>query len=255
MAPRTVQRICDRILLTTAEEWVIELGAGTGVLTVELLLRGATVTAVEPDPDMVHVLRTELGAEAHLSILMADALDLDVQTMSLDKNRRPIVAGNLPYAITGSILRWACANAAFVKRYVFLVQKEVGQRIVAMAGSAHYGALSVFLQNKFEPHVLERVGKDAFFPRPKVDSALVALETRHAPITEETSVFRSTVRAAFDARRKTLRKALSQNLLSSDQARSVLLAADIDGQRRGETLSVEEFMRLSDHAARELGST
>ncbi len=252
VSAQAVQTLSHRVLKDDKDPWVVELGAGTGTLTAHLLGRGARVIAIEADKDMVHILRSEGQTHLGLYVVEEDAARLDLRALCNHHGIEtpPIVAGNLPYAITGAIMRWACDNATQLKRCVFMVQKEVGERLGASPSNSDYGALTVFVQNHFEARVVQRIGRGAFFPQPKVDSVVIELLPRSVPIAPETKAFQATVRAAFDARRKTLRKALSQHLLTIDQTDAALEVASIDGQRRGETLSVKEFAVLA-HAVAE----
>jgi 16S rRNA (adenine1518-N6/adenine1519-N6)-dimethyltransferase len=240
-----VEALADAIVRGGSTGRVVEFGAGTGVLTAHLLARGLEVIAIEPDPDMVQILESEWGGNPNLRIVAEDATELDLATLGLDPAHLPTVVGNLPYAITGPILRWACDNRARVRRCIFMVQKEVGERLGAAASTPTYGALTVFVQNHFNVTPLQRISAGAFFPRPKVDSQVICLEPRPSPISPEDAAFRAVVRAAFDARRKTLRNALCLHLVTGAQADAILSAAGIDGKRRGETLDGSEFALLA----------
>ena len=223
----------------TAESKVVELGAGCGTLTFALAARSNAVVAVERDPDMLDVLAAERG-ERQLQIVAGDAKQIDFAQFG----PRVTVAGNLPYAITGAIFRNLVAQAEQIERAVVMVQREVRDRLVAAPDSADYGALTIFTAQRFAIETVLHLARTAFHPPPKVTSSVVRLTplpTPRAPLTPE---FETIVRAAFQARRKTLRNALSQ-ALGAQVASRVLAAAGIDGQRRGETLSIEEFGEIA----------
>lgn len=228
-------------------ERVVELGPGLGTLTGALLREGASVVAIEKDREMIEVLRTELPSPM-LRVVEGDAGSVDLAELAADG---PIaVVGNLPYAITGAIMRNLCAHAPKVSRAVIMVQKEVRDRLIAKPDTSDYGALTVFVQAHFDVRSVLKVGAGSFHPPPKVDSAVVMLVPHAVPRAEETDSFRGVVRAAFQARRKTLRKALAQ-AYGNERAQAALDGAGIDGIRRGETLSIEELARVAAHLPKE----
>lgn len=224
---------------------VIELGAGLGALTRPLLASGvAWVLAVERDRDLVPALGHELAPEieaGRLQIMEADAKTVDWVAAFAERPKPHVVAGNLPYQITGPLLEKAVHAAPSIARAVFLVQLEVADRLAAAPGSDAYGALSVFAQRAFAIERAFVVRRGAFFPQPSVDSAVVTLQPRGAG--RETDAFRAVVRAAFAQRRKTLRNAWSG--LPGDTA-SAAARAGIDLGVRGETLSVADFERMAE---------
>lgn len=231
---------------------VVELGAGLGALTRPLLASGASfVLAVERDRDLVPALSQELADEiaaGKLSLLEADAKGVDFEQVLAGRPRPHVVAGNLPYQITGPLLEKAVHAAPSIERAVFLVQLEVADRLAAQAGSDSYGALSVFAQRAFRVERAFVVRRGAFYPQPNVDSAVVTLVPLGAG--PETAAFRSLVRGAFQQRRKQLKNAWSA--LFSGRGLDLSAAAEranIDLSARGESLGVPDFERM----ARELG--
>jgi 16S rRNA (adenine1518-N6/adenine1519-N6)-dimethyltransferase len=238
-------------------ETVVELGAGLGHLTVRLVGRGARVVAVERDRDMAGVLRAELG-EA-ITLLEADAARLDWAALAdahgtadaAGGPARLAVAGNLPYHLTSPILFSLLDHAPRLRRAVFLLQREVAERIAAAPGTKDFGLLSVLLQHVADADVVRRVPAGAFHPPPQVESAVLRLAFR--PPREavlDPARFRRLVKAGFNQRRKTLRNALeAANLAEPERLRAALAGAGIDPGRRGETLTVAEWARLE----RELG--
>jgi 16S rRNA (adenine1518-N6/adenine1519-N6)-dimethyltransferase len=241
------QRIADACSASGGS--VIELGAGLGALTRPLLDSGVGfVLAVERDRDLVPALGQELAeavSAGRLQILEEDAKRVDFTSALSGRPRPHVVAGNLPYQITGPLLEKAVHAAPSIERAVFLVQLEVGDRLSAAPGSDAYGALSVFAQRAF---VVERafvVRRGAFYPQPNVDSAVVTLEPR-AGAGPESDAFRAVVRGAFAQRRKQLKNAWA----SLAAARGVELGAvagraGIDLSLRGESLAVADFARMA----------
>lgn len=220
---------------------VVELGPGLGTLTAALLRRGARVIAVERDRDMIAVLRADLAGR-DLTIVEGDAASVDFGELAGDT---PIaVVGNLPYAITGAILRNLIAHRARISRAVVMVQKEVRDRLLEQPGSKTYGILSVFVQAAFEVRPLLRVPAGCFHPPPKIESAVALLLPREVPRAEETPSFVRIVHAGFGTRRKTLRNALSREL-GREVTATLLERTGIDGDRRAETLSIEELAALA----------
>jgi 16S rRNA (adenine1518-N6/adenine1519-N6)-dimethyltransferase len=228
---------------------VIEIGAGLGALTRPLLARAAQVAAIERDRDLIPVL-SELFAEqvaaGKLVLLEADAQSLDFVEVFAGLPRPHSVAGNLPYQLTGSLLRKLSTMARSIVRALVLVQLEVADRLVAAPGSDAYGALSIFIQAQFVPTRAFIVRRGAFYPEPGVDSAAVLLTSRTEPLAEETEAFRTLVHGAFQQRRKKLRNAWQGVLGRSDvDLRAAAERAGIDLNLRGETLDVAAFARMA----------
>lgn len=238
-----VERIADALALTPGER-VVELGPGLGTLTTELLRRGAQVIALDADRDMLAVLAQELGHLPALAARHGDAAELDLPALLGSGHDRVAVAGNLPYAVTGAIFRRLVAQHAHISRAVLMVQREVRDRLLGEAGTKQYGALTVFTRGVFDVRHVCSVPAGAFHPPPKVDSAVVMLTPRDEPVDVEAPSFVRTTRMAFEARRKTLRNALLR-LHEPAVVDRALAAVGIDGKRRGETLSVEEFDALA----------
>lgn len=221
---------------------VVELGAGLGHLTARLLAHGAEVVAVERDRDMARVLRAELGDRVR--IVEADAARLD--WASLFPEGPLSVVGNLPYHLTSPILFALLDRPERIARAVFLVQREVAERLAAPAGSREGGLLGVLLQQRAQVRLVRRVPPGAFLPPPKVESAVLQIEPGppRAPVLDPAR-FRQLVKAGFAQRRKTLANALRAARLAPAEALDRALgAAGIDPRRRGETLTVEEWAAL-----------
>ncbi|MCB9591797.1 MAG: ribosomal RNA small subunit methyltransferase A [Sandaracinaceae bacterium] len=239
VARHAVERIVEA-LDPSPDELTVELGPGLGTLTGELLRAGARVLAIERDPDMIAVLRQELGAVDRFEVREGDAATVDLGELAA--SGRIALAGNLPYAITGGILRNLVEHRRSLRRAVIMVQREVRDRLLASPGDKTWGASSVFVQAAFAVSGVIKVPAGAFHPPPKVDSAVLRFDPLETPRAEETEAFRAIVKAAFGQRRKTLRNALRGLEGDLDGA---LAAADIDPGRRGETLTIEDFARVA----------
>jgi 16S rRNA (adenine1518-N6/adenine1519-N6)-dimethyltransferase len=243
--------LCNKLARTVCPDAgasVLEIGAGTGALTAPLLELGAKVVAVETDRDLSRLLRESFAAPlatGQLVLLEADAreLDLDVVLGGLAAPR--VLAGNLPYHLSGLLLRRAVEVSVPIARSVFLLQLEVVDRLCAPPGGEAYGALSVFAQAVYAPERAFVVKRGAFFPQPNVDSAVVVLTPLERPV-ELTEVFSSLVRAAFEKRRKTLRNAWRGVLgLTPPELEEHAQRALIDLTKRGEVLAVADFERMA----------
>jgi 16S rRNA (adenine1518-N6/adenine1519-N6)-dimethyltransferase len=238
-AIRSIVEACE----LRPEGSVVELGAGCGTLTQALAAACSRVFAVERDPDMLRVLAAECDP-ARVQVVAGDAKQIALDAFRSEAAPRVTVAGNLPYAITGAILRNLVAQHDRVACAVLMVQREVRDRLVASADGADYGALTVFTAQVFSIETVLHLPKTAFHPPPKVTSSVIRLRPLATPRAQPSAAFDSVVRAAFQARRKTLRNALVQ-ALGPTLADAALSAAAIDGKRRGETLSIEEFGALA----------
>jgi len=230
---------------------VMEIGPGLGILTRALVETAGRVFAVERDRDMVAVLEQELPAA---EVLRMDALDLDLDQVARDHAVvGPLqVLGNLPYNITSPLLFHLLDQRRHLETATFMVQREVAQRLCASpANGKAYGAPSVICQRVAEVSLCFTVGRGAFFPVPRVDSAVVKLALRDAPLVQvDDALFARVVRAAFNLRRKTLRKALGSRY-GRDRVQQALESSGINGDRRGETLTVEEFGALANALPKE----
>ena len=216
---------------------MVEIGPGTGLLTAELVPRLDHLHVVEIDRDLAAGLRNRFPAD-RVTVHEGDALEFDFATLPAPLR----VVGNLPYNVSTPILFRIAALEGRVRDCTFLLQKEVVDRMVARPATADYGRLSVMLQYRFEMHSLLHVPPGAFTPPPKVDSSVV----RMVPLgpgrarADDAGLFERLVAAAFSQRRKTLRNATSG--IAGPEA---FARAGIDPGRRGETLSVAEFIALS----------
>lgn len=236
---------------------VFEVGPGVGTLTVELAARAARVVAVELDRGLLPVLADVLAPFPNATVVHADALRLDLPAFLAEHfgaveeaGTTPLkVAANIPYNITSPLLARLLENRPRFSSITLMVQKEVARRLAAAPGTEDYGAFSVFAQFHAEVSVAGIVPRGAFFPPPKVDSAVVHLVPREAPPVDVPSpeAFFGVSRGVFGQRRKTIANALvgAPGLeFTREQIAGALGAAGIDGGRRGETLSLEEIAAL-----------
>ena len=228
---------------------VLELGAGLGVLTSALAARARSVVAVERDRDLVPVLGQELAThieDGRVRIVEGDAQAVDPGELlgEVDPSSPRVLAGNLPYQITGRLLERAVAHADVLDRVVFMVQLEVAERLTADPGTKTYGALTVFVRAAYRVTKLFDVSRGSFHPAPDVTSAVVLLEPHRPRLAEETETFRALVKGAFGARRKTLRNAWSR-VADATKIADAAARAGISLDARGETLDVEAFARMA----------
>ena len=225
----------------TAEEPVLEVGPGIGTLTQGLAQSGADVTAIELDRRLLEVLDTTLASYDNVRIIHGDVLKLDVPTIM---NHKPFkVVANLPYYITTPIIMSLLESKLPIERLVVMVQKEVALRMIAKPGTKDYGALSVAVQYYTEPDIVLDVPPKSFLPAPAVTSSVIRCVLRDKPpvdVIDEKLFFR-VVKAGFAQRRKTFSNTMKTTGLTRDRIEELLAKANIDGQRRGETFTLQEF--------------
>ncbi len=232
-------------------EGVIEIGPGFGVLTNELAKRAKKVVALEIDDRLIPVLADTLGEYDNVKVINQDVLKTDMKKLIDDEfdGEKVSVAANLPYYITTPIITALIEGDLPLKNLVVMVQKEVADRIIATPGTKNYGAISVLCQYYTDPELVCTVGANMFVPPPKVDSAVVKMAFRNTPAVsiKDEKMFFKTVKAAFSQRRKTLLNCLVSNFTHTKAELTELMeSVGIEPTRRGETLSLEEFARLSD---------
>ena len=232
-------------------EGVIEIGPGFGVLTNELAKRAKKVVALEIDDRLIPVLADTLGEYDNVKVINQDVLKTDMKKLIDDEfdGEKVSVAANLPYYITTPIITALIEGDLPLKNLVVMVQKEVADRIIATPGTKNYGAISVLCQYYTEPELVCTVGASLFVPPPKVDSAVVKMAFRNTPAVsiKDEKIFFKTVKAAFSQRRKTLLNCLVSNFTHTKAELTELMeSVGIEPTRRGETLSLDEFARLSD---------
>jgi 16S rRNA (adenine1518-N6/adenine1519-N6)-dimethyltransferase len=239
----------------TADDVVVEIGAGLGTLTAALAHATPVprrILAVERDPDMQRVLAAELAGDAPVEVVAADALAFDYAAASRDAGRAVIVVGNLPYQISSALVL-ALVDAGTrggVARAIVMVQREMAQRIVAPPGSRTYGRLTIAVAQHAEARILFHVRPGSFHPAPAVTSSVIRLTPRAAPLAavRDRALFEAVVKQAFATRRKMLRGALS-GPFGDDVLVAAFAASGIAGTERAEQLSVADFARLANALA------
>lgn len=238
--PGVIRRLVQAIEPTPAQV-LVEIGPGLGALTGPLLAAAGQLDVVELDRDVVPYLRQLCQDANRLRIHQADALEFDFATLRHDPRRLRIV-GNLPYNIATPLLFHLLAQAAHWQDLHCMLQKEVAERLAAAPGSACYGRLSVMVQYRCQVEPLFSLGRGAFKPPPKVESAFLRLRPHPCPpvaVVDET-VFADLVRWAFAQRRKTLRNSLRPYL-----SEVAIVAAGVDPELRPERLDLADFAALS----------
>lgn len=239
------------LLRVTPEDTVLEIGPGKGALTIPLAGRVKHVVAVEKDGRLADWLdaRFKMAGLNNVTLLHGDILKLDWRALkSYFRGRMPVI-GNLPYNISSPVLEKMCQKPQGMGQAILMFQKEVAQRLTAVPGSKAYGALSLLVQ--YHAEVLSRltVVKGSFFPVPKVDSMVVSLDFEK-PFPQRAvndAVFRRVVKGAFMHRRKTIINSLSGAMpdLTRESLLTALAACGVDPVKRGETLKMGDFLRLS----------
>lgn len=239
--PGVIERIV-RAINPKPDDAIVEIGPGLGAITEEILALNPRLQVVELDRDLIPVLRTKFFNYPEFHIHEADALKFDFSQLVKGGNRLRIV-GNLPYNISTPLIFHLLAQAGVVKDMHFMLQKEVVQRLAAVPGDNNYGRLGIMAQYFCKVQPLFEVGPGAFRPAPKVDSAIVRLvphETLPHP-AKDLGILQAVVRSAFNARRKTLRKALG-GMISVEQLQSL----GIDDGLRPENLSLADYVLIAD---------
>lgn len=238
-----------------AGDLVVEIGPGLGALTVPLAKRAARVCAIEKDSQLLPVLRSELLASGvdNVEILNEDILDVSLTEIAEAHGEPIMVIGNLPYNISSQILVQMIRERRWIKKALFMFQKELAERITATEGTRHFGRMAAMLGYCAKIRTLVKVDASKFFPRPKVDSEVIEVTFLADPpqVAVDESLLFAVIKAAFGKRRKNLRNALSNSELplSPVEAEEVLGRAEIEVNRRAESLSVAEFVKLSNALA------
>ena len=247
---RILQRIADAAGLTS-QDVVLEIGTGAGNLTKYLCKKTRFVYTVEKDARLCKVAAGNLAEFNNVKIICADILKTDLQGFGSGLK----VIGNLPFYITTPIIFKLLEQKKYIDDIIIMVQKEVAGRIVAKPGGKDYGILSCSVQFYTEPEILFHISKNVFRPQPKVDSTLLRLKPLDttAVCVKDEGNFLKLIKAAFGRRRKTLSNSLSGESglgLAKEDVEKILRKAGIDPKRRAETLSLEEFAKISNFYCR-----
>ena len=231
------------------DDEILEIGAGLGTLTMYLAEKVKRVVAIEKDRRLFKELEKSLSEIKNLELYNEDILQVDLKRF-YNENKMKVVS-NLPYSISSPILIRLLEKRELYSLIVIMIQREVGERIAAKPGGKDYGSLSVLLQTYMEVTIGLSVPSDAFWPKPKVESVvikLIPLDRPRIKITDE-KLFNKIVRTAFSTRRKILGNALS-SIFPKDKLNAILDSSGTDRTRRAETLSIEEFARITEASAR-----
>jgi 16S rRNA (adenine1518-N6/adenine1519-N6)-dimethyltransferase len=235
----------------TKEDIVVEIGAGIGVLTEILAQEARKIIAVELDKNLVEVLKEKLGGYDNVEIHSGDILKFDFNSILNSYRCKVKVVGNAPYNISSPLIFHLLSNRAAINGFILMLQKEVVQRLAAEPDNESYGVPSVLLQMFASVEKIFDVPASCFYPQPKVESAVIKGVFLEKPLMElsDPFFFAQLVKVSFAQRRKMLINNLKNSKLLVDieeeKIKEGLSRAGIDGKRRGETLSVEEFGRLS----------
>ncbi len=248
--------VLDKIIAAaevTKEDCVVEIGPGIGTLTQYLAEAAREVVSIEIDKMLIPILQETLADYPNVTIINQDVLKVDLEQVVRDHNGgRPVkIVANLPYYITTPIIMTLFESHLPISSVTVMVQKEVAQRMQAGPGTKDYGALSLAVQYFAEPYIAANVPPNCFMPRPKVGSAVIRLTRHETPpvqVSDEAALFRI-IRASFNQRRKTLVNGLNNSPQVPGTKEEILAALDRMGLPetvRGETLTLEQFARLTD---------
>ena len=247
--PHVLRRIVECSALE-AEDIVLEIGAGLGSLTVPLAQQAQKVYALEVDPRLASVLKGQFSGSDQVEVILTDALKFDFTPLFRKCRRKMKVVANLPYEISSPMIFRLFKEREHFSLLVLMLQMEVARRVVAKPGTKDYSPLSLWSQLYTAARIVFAVSPEAFYPQPKVDSAVVRFEILQKPsieVTDEETLHR-VIRSAFAYRRKTLANAIHLgefSRLPMNQIQQALRFAGINPTARGEALSLEQFRNLS----------
>lgn len=248
--------VLDKIIAgagVTKDDMVLEIGPGIGTMTQYLAEAAGKVVAVEIDRNLLPILQETLADYDNVKVIHADVLSLDLEKLVQEENGgRPIkVVANLPYYITTPIIMALFEQHVPLANVTVMVQKEVAARMKSGPGSKDYGALSLAVQYYAEPYIVANVPCNCFMPRPNVDSAVIRLTRYEEPpvqVKDEKMLFKI-IRASFNQRRKTLQNGLNNSSelnFTKDQIAAAIAEAGFSPSVRGEALTLEQFVKLTD---------
>lgn len=237
----------------TKEDCVLEIGPGIGTMTQFLCENAGRVLAVEIDNSLIPVLKDTLSAYDNVNVINGDILKQDIRALSEEyNNKKPFkVVANLPYYITTPIIMGILENDVPVESLTVMVQKEVAERMQAKPGGKEYGALSLAVQYYAKPYLAANVPQNCFMPRPNVGSAVITLNKYDEPPVrvKDRKLMFDLIKASFQQRRKTLINGVNnygELEVSKEQMAEALCMLGLSPQIRGESLSLEQFAKLSD---------
>ncbi|MSU00573.1 16S rRNA (adenine(1518)-N(6)/adenine(1519)-N(6))-dimethyltransferase RsmA [Tissierella pigra] len=243
-----VRKIADAGEITP-DDYVIEIGPGIGTLTEELALRAKKVVAIEIDNTLLPILDETIGKYKNVEIVHEDVLKVDMEKLINEKlNGGPVkVVANLPYYVTTPIIGKLIEDNLNLDAIIVMVQKEVAERMESGPGGKEYGSLSIFVNFYSKPKIIVKVPKTVFMPQPKIDSAVIKLDIKKELPDVDKEKFFKVVKASFSKRRKTLVNALSTYGfdIAKEDIKNTLKTLNIDENIRAESLSVEDFIKIS----------
>lgn len=248
--------VLDKIIRSadiTEEDCIIEIGPGIGCVTQALLENAGKVISIEIDDQLIPILTEQFGSEPNFKLIHKDVLKVDLKKLIEEEspNRKVKVVANLPYYITTPIIMTLLENELPIDSITVMVQKEVADRLASKPGTKQYGAITVSVNYFCESYLVANVPRNCFMPRPNVDSAVIQLKLHDEPPVKvkNTKQLFKIIKAAFLLRRKTLLNTLAAHGdlgIEKDKLKQLLDDSGIGAQTRGETLSIEEFAKLSD---------
>lgn len=248
--------VLDKIIRSadiTEEDCVIEIGPGIGCVTQALLENAGKVISIEIDDQLIPILTEQFGNEPNFKLIHKDVLKVDLKKLIEEEspNKKVKVVANLPYYITTPIIMTLLENELPIESITVMVQKEVADRLASKPGSKQYGAITVSVNYFCDSYLVANVPRNCFMPRPNVDSAVIQLRIHDEPAVKVGNIKQmfKMIKAAFILRRKTLLNTLAAHAdlgIEKDKLKQLLDDSGVGAQTRGETLSIEEFARLSD---------
>lgn len=248
--PESIKKIAE-IANVGRQDIVVEIGAGNGVLTEHLAQTTAKIIAVELDDRLVTVLEDRLSQYHNVQIHRGNVLKFDFRALADKENTKIRIIGNIPYNISSPLIFYLLSFKDVLTSFVLMMQKEFVDRLIASPGTKNYGVPSVILQMFSSLEKVMDIPARYFYPRPKVESSLIRgcfLQKSRIELADE-DLFVKLVRDSFAQRRKmlvnNLKKSILMNGIEESLLKEILIALNIDGRRRGETLSVEEFGNIS----------
>ena len=248
---RVLNKIIDAADISSEDD-VLEIGPGIGTLTQALAKKAGKVIAVEIDKTLIPILNELLVDYDNIELINEDILKVDINGLVERNNGRPLkIVANLPYYITTPIIMEMLERHLPIESFTVMVQKEVGYRMKAEPSTKEYGSLSLMVRYFCNPYLVANVPQNCFMPRPNVDSAVIKLEVFDKPPVkaENEQLMFEVIKTAFSQRRKTLLNCIfnSTNFdFSKEEIAEILVQAGFDDKVRGETLSLEDYARLSD---------
>lgn len=230
---------------------VIEVGPGKGILTSPLIEQASEVIAVEIDGRLIRYLEKRFSNAPGLTLIHKDFLKYDLP----DFSEKVTIIGNLPYSVGTRIIKHLIEYRERFSTMIFMMQKEVADRLAATAGEKDYGSLSIFIQLHFDVEILMNIPPGAFSPPPKVHSSVIRMEPKQNVLRDivNPQLFYKVVKMAFSHRRKKLRNNLKILSISDYNLKKISEKTGIDLDLRGEMLSIEEYMELTRHIAEHVG--